>query len=400
VTGASTGADVIIVGAGPVGVLNALGLAKRGISVLLLERFDAVVESPRACVYHWSVLTGLDDLGVLDDAIELGFQKQDYQYYIPSTGERLAWSMEPLAAVEQYPFNVHLGQNVLAKIALGKLEAFDNFRVQWSTKVVGIDQDDAGVVVHAEGPDGPVDFTADWVIGADGAGSAVRTAVDLGFDGMTWPERFVATNVRFDFTTRGYGQANMQVDPVYGAIIAKIDTTGLWRVTYMEDASLPEETVADRIPAFYEQVMGPDADYELESFSPYKMHQRSASAYRKGRVLLAGDAAHATNPTGGLGLTSGLFDTYVLYPALAAVIKGESDDSVLDRYSDERRRVFLEVASPAASENKRFVYGSTDPERLEQDLVGVRKQLADPDLLWKRLRFPDQLRTASLLAES
>ena len=390
-------ADVVIVGAGPVGVLNALGLAKQGISVLLLERFDDVVESPRACVYHWSVLEGLEELGMLAPAMELGFTKQDYQYYIPSTGERLAWSMAPLGEVEKYPFNVHLGQNVLARLALDTLASYDNFRVQWSTKVTGIDQDDDEVVVHAEGPDGPVDFRSSWVIGADGAGSAVRSAVGLGFEGMTWPERFVATNVRFDFTTRGYGQANMQVDPVYGAIIAKIDTTGLWRLTYMEDASLPEETVADRIPAFYEKVMGPDAEYELEGFSPYKMHQRSASSYRAGRVLLAGDAAHATNPTGGLGLTSGLFDTYVLYPALAAVIKGETDDSVLDRYSEERRRVFLEVASPAASENKRFVYGSTDPVRLEQDLVGIRKQLADPELLWKRLRFPDQLRTASLL---
>lgn len=393
-------ADVIIVGAGPVGVLNALGLAKQGISVLLLERFADVVESPRACVYHWSVLEGLEELGVLDDAMELGFQKQDYQYYIPSTGERLAWSMEPLAVVERYPFNVHLGQNVLARIALRKLEAYDNFEVVWNARVTGVDQDADEVVVHVDGADGPVEYRASWLIGADGAGSTVRAATDLGFDGMTWPERFVATNVRFDFTTRGYGQANMQVDPVYGAIIAKIDTTGLWRVTYMEDVALPEETVADRIPAFYEQVMGPGASYELEGFSPYKMHQRSASAYRTGRVLLAGDAAHATNPTGGLGLTSGLFDTYVLYPALAAVIRGEADDSVLDRYSDERRRVFLEVASPAASENKRFVYGSTDPDRLEQELVRVRAQLADPDLLWKRLRFPDQLRTASLLAPS
>lgn len=394
---AATDPDVIIVGAGPVGVLNALGLAQRGIRVLLLERFGAVVESPRACVYHWSVLEGLDELGVLDDAMRLGFTKQDYQYFVYGTGERIAWSMAPLGRVERFPFNVHLGQNVLAKIALERLEAMDEFSMRWDTRVVGVDQDDDGVTVHAEGPEGPADYRASWVIGADGAGSAVRSALGVDFGGMTWPERFVATNVRFDFQSRGYAQATMQVDPVYGAIVAKIDETGLWRVTFMEDAALPEDTVAERIPAFYERIMGPGASYEIDGFSPYKMHQRSATSYRAGRVLLAGDAAHATNPTGGLGLTSGLFDTYVLYPALAAVIRGEADDAVLDRYSDERRRVFLEVASPAASENKRFVYGSTDPERLERDLEGVRAMVADPDLLWKRLRFPDQLRTESLL---
>ena len=391
-------ADVIIVGAGPVGVLNALGLAQRGVRVLLMERFDDVVESPRACVYHWSVLEGLDTLGVLDDAIRLGFKKQDYQYYIYSTGERISWSMAPLAEVERFPFNVHLGQNVLAKIVLEKLKSFDNVRVVWNTTYVGVDQDENGVTVHAEGPDGPVDYTASWLLGADGAGSRVRSSVGLEFEGMTWPERFVATNVRFDFQSRGYAQATMQVDPVYGAIVAKIDETGLWRVTYMEDASLPEETVAERIPAFYERIMGPGAEYELEGFSPYKMHQRSAETYRVGRVLLAGDAAHATNPTGGLGLTGGLFDTYVLYPALSAVVKGEAGEEVLDRYAEERRRVFWDVVSPAASENKRFVYGSTDPERLERDLEGVRAMVKDPELLWQRLRFPDKLRTPDLVS--
>ncbi len=392
-----TDADVIVVGAGPVGVLNALGLARAGVRVLLLERFGDVVESPRACVYHWSVLDGLERLGVLDEVVRRGFTKQDYQYFVYSTGERISWSMAPLAAVEKHPYNVHLGQNVLARIALDELAAIDGFSMAWNTRVTGIDQDEDEVVVHAEGPDGPVDYRASWVIGADGAGSAVRSAVGLEFAGMTWPERFVATNVRFDFQTRGYAQATMQVDPVYGAIVAKIDETGLWRVTYMEDAALPEETVAERIPAFYEKTMGPGASYQLDGYSPYRMHQRSATSYRVGRVLLAGDAAHATNPTGGLGLTSGLFDTFVLHPALAAVVRGEADDSVLDRYSEERRRVFLEVASPAASENKRFVYGSTDPQRLEEDLARVRVQLSDPDLLWQRLRFPDQLRTAPLV---
>jgi 2-polyprenyl-6-methoxyphenol hydroxylase-like FAD-dependent oxidoreductase len=90
-------------------------------------------------------------------------------------------------------------------------------------------------------------------------------------------------------------------------------------------------------------------------------------------VLLAGDAAHATNPTGGLGLTGGMFDTFVLQEALAAVIRGEADEAVLDEYARERRRVFLEVISPAAVENKRLIFHSSDPERLRRDwavLVG------------------------------
>jgi 3-(3-hydroxy-phenyl)propionate hydroxylase len=389
----------LVAGAGPVGILNALGLAQAGVDVTIIERSPTVIESPRAIVYHWSVLEGLEGLGVLDEALALGFKKQDYQYHVWATGEKIKWSMEPLAKVAKYPYNIHLGQNVLAKIALKKLEAFPNTRVIWSTKITGVSQSDDQVTVDAIGPDGPVQYTADWLIGADGAGSAVRESLNMGFDGVTWPERFVATNVRVDFEGLGYGHANLQIDPVYGAIIAKIDQTGptgLWRMTYMEDASLPEESVGDRMPEFYQTLVG-DLPYEIVSFSPYRMHQRSADTYRLGRVLLAGDAAHATNPTGGLGLTSGLFDTFALYPALAAVIKGQVDDSVLDEYSRQRRRIFLEVASPAATENKRLIYGSKDPQRLEQDLGGIREQMADPEKLFARLTFPMSLKTEPLV---
>ena len=116
---------------------------------------------------------------------------------------------------------------------------------------------------------------------------------------MTWPERFVATNVRYDFQGRGFARTTMLADPRYGAIIAKIDTTDLWRCTYAEDAALPEDRVRERIPAYFAAVLGEQP--ELDRYQPYSMHQRAAEEFRVGRVLLCGDAAHVTNPTGGLG---------------------------------------------------------------------------------------------------
>ena len=118
-TSAKKTSTVIVAGAGPVGILNALGLAQAGIDVTVIERSPTVVESPRAIVYHWSVLEGLEALGVVDEALALGFKKQDYQYHVWATGEKIKWSMAPLEKVARYPYNIHLGQNVLAKIALG-----------------------------------------------------------------------------------------------------------------------------------------------------------------------------------------------------------------------------------------------------------------------------------------
>jgi 3-(3-hydroxy-phenyl)propionate hydroxylase len=186
--------------------------------------------------------------------------------------------------------------------------------------------------------------------------------------------------VLYDFGALGYGPGNFLIHPEHGAVIARIDNEGLWRCTYCEDLSLPEETIPDRMPAYFRTILPADSDLpEVVQWSPYRMHQRAAERLREGRVLLAGDAAHATNPTGGLGLTSGMLDTFVLYDALAAVIGGAASDEVLDRYSDERLRVFTELASPQASEWKRLVFHSHDPERLEQDLGMLRHVAGDPD---------------------
>jgi 2-polyprenyl-6-methoxyphenol hydroxylase-like FAD-dependent oxidoreductase len=392
--------SVLVVGAGPVGILNALGLARAGVPVVVFERGPGVVQSPRAVVYHWSVLDGLERLGVYEQAVAQGFLKQDYEYRVFKTGERIRYGLQSLEGIVKRPYNLHLGQNRLVELALEELAAYDHAEVRWEHEFVDLDQDGDGVRATFATPDGTVTYAGGWLIGADGARSQVRTTLGIDFEGITWPERFVATNVRYPFQEHGFSQANFLVDDVYGAVIVKIDSsgsTGLWRYTYCEDASLPEDGVVDRMPQFLEHVLPVQDGFELVAHAPYRMHQRSATRYREGRVLLAGDAAHATNPTGGLGLTGGMFDTFVLQEALAAVVRGEADEAVLDEYARERRRVFLEVASPAASNNKRLIYHSSDPDQLERDLEGLRRMETDEDAAVERLMFTKSMETRSLI---
>jgi 3-(3-hydroxy-phenyl)propionate hydroxylase len=391
---------VLVVGGGPVGMLNALGLARAGIPVIVFERAGGVVPSPRAMVYHWSVLDGLERLGIYSQAVARGFLKQDYTYKVHRTGETVRFGLQSLEGIVEHPHNLHLGQHKLVEIALAELARLPSADVRWGSRFLALEQDSGGVTATFATPDGESTVRGSWLIGADGARSAVRESVGVGFEGFTWPERFVATNVRYPFGEHGFGQTTMLIDDVYGAVIAKIDNsgeTGLWRYTYCEDAALPEDGVLDRLPRFLDAVL-PDPDgFELVAFSPYRMHQRAATTFRAGRVLLAGDAAHATNPTGGLGLTSGLFDTYVLQEALAAVVAGAVGDEVLDEYARERRRVFTEVVSPAASENKRLVYHSADPARLAEDMRRLRTLETDRDAVVARLLFVKSLETRSLI---
>ncbi len=106
-------------------------------------------------------------------------------------------------------------------------------------RVTALEDGDTGVTVTAQTPDGERTFAAKWLIGADGARSTVRKLAGIEFEGHTWPERFVATNVKFDFRKLGYEQANFVCDPVNMAVIALLDRDGLWRCTYMEDSALP-----------------------------------------------------------------------------------------------------------------------------------------------------------------
>ena len=367
-----------------------------GIAVNVLERGKSIIASPRAIVYHWSCLEGLSELGLLEDALQVGFSKQDYCYIEFATGERIEYSLDVLEGRAKFPYNLHLGQDRLAEIALRKLAAYPNVKVHWGVNVNDIKQDAEGVVVQAVGPAGELEFRSGWLVGADGAGSMVRTKLGLEFEGITWPKRFVAANLYLDFSKYGFARSTFLIDSTYGAIIAKLDRNDLWRCTYSEDLELPEESIPERMKKFLEVIVPQAKDYKLDAYSPYRMHQRVATKFRVGRVLLAGDAAHATNPSGGYGLVGGLFDVYALYKALAAVAQGRAGDEVLDKYAEDRRRVFLEVVSPAATENKRIIFDTSDPVQRAADMAKLRKLGADKAALVERLMLTSRMSSEPL----
>jgi len=393
--------DVIIIGGGPVGFINALGLAQAGVRVTVIEAEPHIIDSPRAAVYFWSVLEGLDRLGILEEAEAAGVRKQDYTYLVRATAERIEYSLEVLKSHTPRPYNLHLSQHLLAAIALRRLKTFSNATVRFGARLQRLQQDADGVTLSVATERETQELRGRWVVGADGAGSTVRRLLGLTFDGMTWPERFVATNVHYDFERHGYARATFVIDERFGAVIAILNKEGLWRCTYMEDAALPEETFLERLPRAYQAILPGRGPYELERASPYRMHQRSAPRYRIGRVILAGDAAHVTNPTGGLGLTSGLFDGYALYPALTAVVLGGADDEVLDRYAEARRNTFLNRVSPQATANKQLVFHANGGGRgLEEALPGLRRFATDADFLLQRLMFTRSLETPLLVGDA
>ena len=166
---------------------------------------------------------------------------------------------------------------------------------------------------------------------------------------------------------------------------ARITEDGMYRVTYGESTGLTWEQMQERQPWKFELMLPghpKPSDYKLVNMSPYKMHQRCADSFRKGRFLLAADAAHLCNPWGGMGITGGFVDIGGLYDCLAGIYDGKADDSILDLYSEKRIEKWKNVINPVSSSNFRRV---TDPDPdtlLDRDpLMRKCKETEDrPDL--------------------
>lgn len=372
---------VLVVGAGPVGLLTALGLARAGIPVTVIESEARINDSPRAAVYLPVTLEFLQRLGILADAHAIALRNDRLQFIVRETGERAALSAAVLKDDTTCPYQLHFGQDLLGSIVMRRLLELPDTRVRFGVRLAAIEQDATGVTAIAESAGGAERLRCDWLVGADGARSGVRKALGAGFEGHTWPDRYVANNIRYDeFPEHGFEPANFCADPVRWAVVAAINRENLWRVTYNEDGDISDEEALRRVPERLRELVPGSGRFEIVASSPYRVHERACPEFRVGRVLLAGDAAHVCNPVGGMGLTTGVMDAHALIDALGAVCTGRAREDVLDFYAGERRRVFWEFSSPAATEYKRMI-GESDPERRRRDFEQFRTVSQNPDIM-------------------
>jgi 3-(3-hydroxy-phenyl)propionate hydroxylase len=368
-------AHVVVVGADPIGLVTALGLARAGAAVTVLET-DSTSDLSWSGVHHWSVLPGFERLGVLDDAVGAGFVDHTWCLKVLQTGERIGFDLRVLEGDLLYPYNLHLEQDALCRVLESHLGRYPRTNVERGLSLDSLVQDEDGVVLALSSSEGTRQLRADWVVAADGMKSAVRRALGAGFPGFTWHERCVVALVDYDFSALGYAGTTFQIDDRYGAVVQRVGE-GRWRYTYAEPLTQPEDGIGDRIPAVLRAVAPVEA-VNVEAWSAARMHQRSAERYRLGRVMLVGDAAHVTNRMTGHSSISGFFDAYALIEALTGVLAGETDDRILDTYAERRRRAFLDHASPVSSSRKHLVSQISDPRRLDTELEYYRQASADP----------------------
>ncbi|KAI5273303.1 FAD binding domain-containing protein [Aureobasidium subglaciale] len=380
---------VIVVGAGPSGLLLSLLLIRAGIKVHLLDAAPDLDDQPRAAHYGPPAIPDLRRAGVLDKIKSQGltlntmcWRKLD-QTYIAGMDTSETLSNDPEYGDVR---TVSLALQTLDALMLEDFEK-EGGQVSWEHRVLEVQQDETKVWVKVQTPtEKEKMIEADYVVGCDGANSVVRKSLfGEDYPGFTWSQKqIVATNTYYDFRKFGYHDANFIIHPEHLYMAAIIDDRGLWRVTYGEEPGLTREQLLERQPKKFETILPGNpkpGDYEMVNFSPYKMHQRVAEKFRVGRVMLAADAAHLCNPFGGLGITGGFVDVGCLYDCLYGIWTHQADDSILDLYSEVRRQKYKEIIDPISTENFKRVFDQ-DPEAASENdhfLVLCKKAAEDKE---------------------
>lgn len=349
-------APVLIVGAGPVGMVAALTLAGEGVASVLVDAKSTFNDGSRAiCIARQSFYI-LEEIGALAPFLDkaLGWTtgrsfyrgRQILEFHMPDGPDE---KFRPMYNLQQQYIEAFLWQAVAANPLID---------ARWQTELVGVDQDAGGVRARLRDPGGEYDLTADWLLAADGARSRVRGLRGLRLRGENYEGRYVIADVRMDHDYPTIRRALF--DPKSrpgGTVLVHRQPDNIWRIDYQLGAgeSAEEATRETAVRASVEAVLrdiGHTGDYDLEWWSVYSANTLALDDYRDGRIFFIGDSAHIVPIFGVRGLNNGLADAQNIGWKLGHVLTGRAGEGILDSYSVERRGATLDVFANAAKSTR------------------------------------------------
>jgi 3-(3-hydroxy-phenyl)propionate hydroxylase len=328
---------VIVVGAGPVGLAAAIDLAQRGVPIVVLDDADRIAAGSRAICFSKRALEVCDRLGVGERMVAKGvtwkvgkvFLENDLVYrfdLMPEPGHKR-------------PAFINLQQFYAEAWMVERAGELDNLDLRWRNKVTGVMPRRDGAEIEVETPDGPYRLSCDWLIACDGARSTVRSLLCLPFIGREFDDRFLIVDVRMK---AGFPPERwFWFDPPFhhgqSALLHK-QPDDLWRIDFQlgPRADAEEEKKPERVEPRLTAMLGAETGFEIDWVSVYTFQCKRLERFVHGRVVFAGDAAHQVSPFGARGANSGFEDAQNLAWKLAAILKGDAPESLIESYCFER----------------------------------------------------------------
>ncbi|EWM18485.1 FAD-dependent monooxygenase [Kutzneria sp. 744] len=328
-------APVGIVGAGPVGLVAALRLARFGVPTVLLEaRPELLKQGSKACLIQGDVLEILDKFGCAETIRDEGVTWTVAHTYVRN---RVIRSAEYPRGLGFGPF-VNISQHRIEQVLVEAAEANPLCDLRWGHEVVEVAQDSDGVTVRVDTPDGERDLRFAHLVAADGVRSKMRELMQVDWTGYTHKDRFLITDIKAKLPLAK--ERHFHYDPSFNPgrqLVMHPQPNDIWRIDWQlpPDADIVAERLDGRFDQRVRAVIG-DIPYEIDWVSTYRFHQRVVARLRVGRVLFAGDAAHSLPPYGSRGMNSGIQDADNLAWKLASIHNGEAGEELLESYHVER----------------------------------------------------------------